>query len=227
MADGSRFFLTNKWRHHDITAIVKDYLCLCQLLNLICHTYTILFNFFFCFEGKNWNGIWILPINLTSLCQSSDTLIISVWPYPVRFLSYRGRPPKLPSGRRKQKKPGLNVMTRPYFCWLLSYVFYFFLLGPANNLFHLFVFANNFFSQDFSFPFPKHSGSVPITSIWHPLNWKKVVGHWRYVFRFILLSDQMTPECQRWACLIYCYLARFSFCYNNVFYLCFEAVIRN
>lgn len=105
--------------------------------------------------------------------------------------------------------------------------FLFFSSRACKQFISPFCFCQQFFSQDFSFPFPKHSGSVPITSIWHPLSWKKVVGHWKYVFRFILLSDQMTPECHRWRCLIYCYLARVSFCYNNVFYLCFEAAIRN
>ena len=105
--------------------------------------------------------------------------------------------------------------------------FLFFPSRASKQFISPFCFCQQFFSQDFSFPFPKHSGSVPITSIWHPLSWKKVVGHWKYVFRFILLSDQMTPECHRWRCLIYCYLARVSFCYNNVFYLCFEAAIRN
>ena len=97
-------------------------------------------------------------------------------------------------------------MTRPYFCWLLSYVFFIFPSRACKQFISPFCFCQQFFSQDFSFPFPKHSGSVPITSIWHPLSWKKVVGHWKYVFRFILLSDQMTPECHRWARLIYCYL---------------------
>ena len=33
MVDDSRSFFDNNWRHHDITAIVKDYLCYRLLLD--------------------------------------------------------------------------------------------------------------------------------------------------------------------------------------------------
>ena len=51
MADDSSSFLNNKWRHHDITSIVKDYQCINEFLFL---SDTFLFNKFFSPNGYFW-----------------------------------------------------------------------------------------------------------------------------------------------------------------------------
>ena len=50
MADGFISFFSNKLHHHDITVIVKDYLCVNQLLDYTRHLlfkYFLLYGFIF------------------------------------------------------------------------------------------------------------------------------------------------------------------------------------
>ena len=50
MADGSISFFSNKWRHHYITTMVKDFFCVSKLLDFISH-FTI-YNYFSFYEGN-------------------------------------------------------------------------------------------------------------------------------------------------------------------------------
>ena len=117
----------NKWRHDDITAIVKYHLCVSQLPWFYQRPYYLrIFRFM-----STLREIWILQINLT-IWRQNDVILPhwfnQVMPRSCRMISkllcailvavrwafwrYRGvlRAP-LP-GRRKQKRPGLNMVNR-------------------------------------------------------------------------------------------------------------------
>ena len=109
----------NKWRHHDITAIVKNHLCVSQLPLFYQRPYFLCI----CRLKSTLREIWILPIqstiwgqitlpcqfnfapNLKLLSTSLCVIFLAVgWVGEVIVGGLWGLFP----GRRKQKKPGLN-----------------------------------------------------------------------------------------------------------------------